>query len=142
MTTLAGNSVLYMFRVRKSLLIAAALMAREATFGVLFRIRMKGKNQFVGRSGLRVIALRGFLGVGMRLPRAVTHFAAGYRVRVRWFERGVRGFAKLQEFRLVTRLAAFCSRILSGDGRGHRSHANRRRRWHLRTGLSENSRVK
>ena len=41
---IAGNSVLNVAGVPEIFLIAAALMADEAAFGVLFRIRVEGRN--------------------------------------------------------------------------------------------------
>ncbi len=74
---IAGDAVLNMAGVPEILLIAAALMAYQAAFGVLFGIRVERKDQFAGGGGLGVVALRGFLAVGMRLARAVAHFATG-----------------------------------------------------------------
>ena len=67
--------------VREILLIAVALMAYQAAFGVLSRIRLEREDQFVGSRGLGVVALGSFLGVGMRFPGSMTHLATGHRIR-------------------------------------------------------------
>ena len=68
--------------VPEILLIPAALVANQAAFGVLFGLGVDGKNQFAGRGGLGVVALRGFLAVGMRLCRGRGTFR-NYRSRHR-----------------------------------------------------------
>ena len=122
--------------MREILLIAAALVARQAKFGVLPGIAVEREDQLAGRGSLRVVALGGFLAVGMRLARPMAHFATGRRTRFRGFEPGVMGQVELQSFRFVAGLATLYSHI-SGIGRRQGSHADRRWRRRLRTCVSQ-----
>ena len=96
--------------VSEVLLVAAALMAYQAAFGVLLGIRVERKNQLAGRRGLGVVALRGFLAVGVRFAGAVAHFATSDGIGFRRLERGVVRQVELLGFRFVAGLAAFGSR--------------------------------
>jgi len=112
-------------------------MAYQTALGILPGIRLERKDQLVSRRGLRVVALRGLLGIGMRLPRAVAHFATGDGIRSYWFDFSVVGFVKYLKFCPVTRAAAFRSHI-GGAGNGrHGRYAHRRRLRRGRTPLAE-----
>ena len=61
---------------------------------------MEGEDQLSGGRSLRVVAVRGFLGVGVRLAWTMAHLAAGDRVGVRWRKRRVLGSFRTPETRL------------------------------------------
>ena len=71
------------------LLIPAALMAFQAALGVLLGIPVEREDQLAGGRGLGVVALRGFLGVGVRLAWTVAHFTTGDGVLLNRLDRGV-----------------------------------------------------
>lgn len=133
---IAGDSVLNMAGVAEIFLIAAALVAREAAFGVLFRIGVERKDQLIGGSGFGVVALRGFLALGVGFAGAVAHFAAGDAVGFSRLERGVVREIELLGFGFVTRLAAFCSHEAATGGWSER-RGDGRRHGGLRTRLAE-----
>ena len=116
--TVAGNAMLDMGRVREILLIAVTLMAHQAAFGILSWVRFERKDQLAGRGGFGVVALRGFLPIGVRLAGAVAHFAASYGIGLRGLEGGMAREIELLGFCFVTRPAALRSQIGSaGDWR-------------------------
>jgi hypothetical protein len=139
--TIAGDSVLDVHGVREILLIAAALMAHEAAFGILSGIPMEGENKLAGRGSLGVVALRGFLAVDVRLARAVTHFATRHRVYFHGFERCVVGLTEFSEFGFMARLAALRSHIARPAGSRHCRHTHRRRLFGLGTPLAKSGRA-
>ena len=113
--------------MREILLIAVTLMAYQTALGILPGIRLERKDQFVRRSGLGVVTLRGFFGVGMGFSGSVAHFATGDGIRFDGFDSGVVGFVKYLKFRPVTRPAAFRAQIGGAGDRRHGRHAHRSR---------------
>ena len=81
-------------------------MALQTALRILLGISMEGEDQLSGGRSLRVIALRGFLCVGVGLACAVAHLATGDRVGVRWRKRGMPGFSVLLRLGFVARPAA------------------------------------
>lgn len=122
--------------VSEVLLIAAALMAHQAAFGILFGIRVERKDELAGRGGFGVVALRAFLAVGMRLTWAVAHFTTGDRIRLCRLERGVVRQIELLGFGFVAGLAAFRSHEARASG-ACRCRSDRWGHGRFRAGLAQ-----
>ena len=75
-TVVAAHAMLQVFGMPELFLVAAALVTGHTPFGIFFGTSMELEDELGCSRRLSVISFRGFLGVGVGFPCAVTHLTA------------------------------------------------------------------
>jgi len=102
-TIAAGQTACHMRRMEVRVRLFAALVTREATLRLLFRVSSEGKNQLIRRQRFRFIARRRLLPLDVRFTGTMASLT-GHRRTTRG-QSGVRRLVELNKLRPVTRSA-------------------------------------